>query len=210
MLDDRIKVLAAAGCQYLAAANDSTAPPSATALAAAGVDSKTIAAAAATCAGASPNTVLCRICVESVPSADTYGVGCGHRFCVMCWRSYIEDKLASAGTAAVAMRCPAFKCGAVVPDASVQHLISHSKELWTKYDQLLIRAFVEESRNMRWCTAPRCEFAVLVCRGIRLGWARPRVVRLADTCGGGGGGVGSQSKDLSVLSVSCQCGNKFW
>ena len=36
--------------------------------------------------------VLCRICQDEFSLEETYGMGCGHHFCLDCWGHYLQDK----------------------------------------------------------------------------------------------------------------------
>lgn len=71
----------------------------------------------------------CLICLENVPGKDTYALGCGHRYCKKCWKSYLEMKgllfviistrlIASVTNEAdcVNTHCPWPKCKEIVHD----------------------------------------------------------------------------------------------
>jgi len=109
--------------------------------------------------------VTCRICDDDeVEMADsTANPGCGHRFCNDCWSDYLVDKI-SKGKEAVVCQCPSHKCPAVVSDNTIRRLVP--PDHFAKLNQSVLRSFIEDDKNFRWCPAPGCEFAVKGRKGL--------------------------------------------
>lgn len=101
--------------------------------------------------------IECRICDDDFPLEETLAIGCGHRFCEDCWKDYLEERT-NRGVSNVLSPCPSYKCPAVVPDTLFEKVLD--EEDYKKYQHLIVRSFVEDSRTLRWCPAPRCDSAV--------------------------------------------------
>ena len=65
---------------------------------------------------------VCDICCEDGPGLDTYAMRCGHRFCVDCYRNYLQTKIKSEGEAA-RIRCPGDGCNRIVDSKSLDLLV---------------------------------------------------------------------------------------
>ena len=69
----------------------------------------------------------CQICVEEFSLAAGGGaglsLGCGHMFCVSCWRDLVRNAMRSKGVDALMIECPSYQCGTLVPDALVEHVL---------------------------------------------------------------------------------------
>ena len=123
----------------------------------------------------------CEICCEDAPSLQTFAMKCEHRFCADCYRQYLTQKVSEEGESA-RIRCPGDDCNRIVDARSIDLLIAN--EVQSRYKQLLLRTYVDNKDNLKWCPAPDCKFA-LEC--------------------------GVKSKDLNrvVPTVTCKCGHPF-
>lgn len=99
----------------------------------------------------------CSICFEDEEGTETYALKCGHRYCVDCYRQYLAQKIKEEGEAA-RIQCPTEGCNRIVDSRSMDLLVA--VELKSRYHGLLIRTYVEDKGNLRWCPAPNCEYAV--------------------------------------------------
>ena len=106
---------------------------------------------------------------------------CEHRFCADCYRQYLTQKIKEEGESA-RIRCPGDGCNRIVDSRSIDLLIID--EIKSRYEELLLRTYVDDKDNLKWCPAPNCEFA-LEC--------------------------GVKAKDLNrvVPTVICKCGHPF-
>ncbi|KAG8387710.1 hypothetical protein BUALT_Bualt02G0049500 [Buddleja alternifolia] len=103
--------------------------------------------------------VLCRICFENFPPESFYSAACGHRFCESCWKSYIRTAI-NDGAGCLTLRCPETSCGGAAAVGLDMIGLLASREDRRKYNQFLLRSYVEENRNRKWCPSPGCAFAV--------------------------------------------------
>ncbi|KAJ5086886.1 hypothetical protein NUU61_008193 [Penicillium alfredii] len=100
---------------------------------------------------------LCGICFDEGDDVESYAMRCDHRFCVDCYRHYLEQKIKEEGESA-RIRCPGNNCQHIVDSQSVELLLSG--EIRDRYHMLLTRTYVDDKENLRWCPAPNCEHVV--------------------------------------------------
>ena len=120
----------------------------------------------------------CPICYDDVSS--TLAMPCGHAFCLECWCDFCTNAV-KEGPSCASTTCPQAGCservtedefaaalgGNVVPldtDASPPPVGSPSRAtslkqppLWIKYNEFLLRNFVESNPLTRWCPGLGCE-----------------------------------------------------
>ncbi|KAL8487403.1 hypothetical protein ACS0TY_023454 [Phlomoides rotata] len=107
----------------------------------------------------SPNfkEVACGICFENYSFDGLRSAACSHLFCNACWKAYISTSI-NDGPGCLVLRCPDPSCGAAIGQDMIDKLGSDvGKE---KYRRYLLRSYVEDSRKIKWCPAPGCDFAV--------------------------------------------------
>ena len=124
---------------------------------------------------------VCEICCEDSPQLQSFAMKCEHRFCASCYRQYLTQKIKEEGESA-RIRCPGEGCNRIVDSRSIDLLIAD--EIKGRYEVLLLRTYVDDKDNLKWCPAPNCEYA-LEC--------------------------GVKQKDLTrvVPTVICRCGYPF-
>lgn len=66
---------------------------------------------------------MCDICCEEGDDLQTYAMRCGHRFCVDCYRHYLEHKIKQEGEAA-RIQCPQDKCHLILDSKSLDLLVT--------------------------------------------------------------------------------------
>lgn len=71
---------------------------------------------------------------------EILGLGCGHVFCIDCWRQYLTTKISDDGEAE-SIACPDSKCDIVVDDMTVMQLVDESTR--QKYQYLITNSFVQ-------------------------------------------------------------------
>lgn len=105
--------------------------------------------------GGGGGVISCRICYdEAVPLSESYALDCGHHFCLDCYRGYLQAQL-TEGPLCILTHCPEHKCKLLVPRSVFEHLLS-SVDL-ARYDEFLLRNYINNSKYMRHCPAPRCD-----------------------------------------------------
>jgi ariadne-1 len=124
---------------------------------------------------------MCDICCEDGEGLKSFGMKCGHRYCVDCYTHYLTQKIRDEGEAA-RIQCPADGCGRILDSRSLDLLVT--SELTGRYHELLNRTYVEDKDSFKWCPAPDCPNAV--------------------ECG-----VKKKDLDKIVPTVECRCGDRF-
>ncbi|KZZ97002.1 RING finger domain-containing protein [Ascosphaera apis ARSEF 7405] len=99
----------------------------------------------------------CEICYNDEPGMKTYAMRCGHRFCTDCYRHYLGQKIWEEGEAAH-IQCPQDNCNRIVDSKTLELLVSD--DMKDRYHTLLMRTYVDDKDNLKWCPAPECQYAV--------------------------------------------------
>jgi ariadne-1 len=106
----------------------------------------------------------CTICYER---RQLTGLPCGHYFCLDCWNSYLENKIADEGHAY--LPCPEYKCSIIIDDDTALNLIK-SPNAKLSYNKLVTNSFVESNPLMKWCPGRDCGRIIKVphaeCRAV--------------------------------------------
>lgn len=71
---------------------------------------------------------VCDICCEDGPDLETFAMKCGHRFCVACYKQYLQTKIKDEGEAA-RIRCPGDGCNRIVDSKTLDFLVSDNENL---------------------------------------------------------------------------------
>ncbi|KAL5716110.1 RBR-type E3 ubiquitin transferase [Ranunculus cassubicifolius] len=102
--------------------------------------------------------LTCLICFERLPYTVMHAAACGHPFCTSCWRGYISTSIKD-GPGCLTLTCPDPSCNAAVGQDSI-HFLFPSNIQMEKYSRYLLRSYVESNKNIKWCPAPGCDYAV--------------------------------------------------
>lgn len=73
---------------------------------------------------------MCNICCEDEYGLESYAMKCGHRYCVICYRQYLAQKIKEEGEAA-RIQCPTEGCTRIVDSKSLDLLVA--AELKARY-----------------------------------------------------------------------------
>jgi len=84
--------------------------------------------------------------------------GCGHHFCVHCWRNYLTGKIMDEGLASF-IQCPGSECKILVEDDLVLRLMT-SDAVEERYKRRITEDFVLCHRLIKWCPSPGCTKAI--------------------------------------------------
>jgi ariadne-1 len=108
----------------------------------------------------STKTFSCRIrfcCDENCLLIDGFELGCGHMFCRPCYAEYLRNVVLNDGPLSIKAKCPEHKCTSIMTRSIVRTILDTANfiEERNKYDSYLIRNFIETSKHMRFCPAPR-------------------------------------------------------
>lgn len=98
----------------------------------------------------------CDICCENGPH-ESFAMKCGHRYCTNCYRMYLVQKIRGEGEAA-RIKCPGDACNKTIDVKSLDLLLT--SDLTDRYHELLMRTYVDDRENLKWCPAPNCVYAI--------------------------------------------------
>jgi len=105
----------------------------------------------------------CTICMEEYPGNKMKQILCSHMFCKDCWSGYLECTINEGQVTVIA--CPGRDCLLQLDESTITKMLrekTKGKELLAKYHQLIANAYVNDSKNVRWCPGKNCENAVRV------------------------------------------------
>lgn len=98
---------------------------------------------------------MCPICCDDEPE-ETLSFGCGHVYCSNCWRTYLHTKIHDEGE--VALRCMDESCKIQADDNFVRR--AATTEDSTRYMELLVRDYVANTPQIKFCPHPGCVHAL--------------------------------------------------
>ena len=108
--------------------------------------------------GMKENTVdclECGICYDEMEAENSYSLHCGHTFCKSCWVSYVTDASTQMPTMTfLDLRCPHHGCNSRIMPDDIQQL---EPSLIPRWNDTLLRTFVEEDPSYRYCPGPDCK-----------------------------------------------------
>mmetsp|Transcript_205 Transcript_205/g.189 ORF Transcript_205/g.189 Transcript_205/m.189 type:complete len:508 (+) Transcript_205:201-1724(+) len=103
-------------------------------------------------------SIVCSICGDEAQPENTYGLGCKHMFCAICYGQYLLTSV-NEGPSCIKVLCPEHMCKQIVPSSAFRKLLP--TELADKFSMYYIRNFIDTSKTMRWCPAAGCEKVVI-------------------------------------------------
>lgn len=133
---------------------------------------------------------VCFICYDTGPSSPSnpiasFGLECGHRTCLDCYKHYARSKIVDEGMAE-SLSCPQHKCDIVLNKAAVASLFEKDEpEVYKKYLEFRLKHFVQIMEKLTFCPAANCEY-IVECPGIK-----------------------QVDPSRQVPAVRCTCGNSF-
>ena len=97
----------------------------------------------------------CPICSEELNSKNSYSLACKHVFCYDCWSGFLTSSL-NDGKKCLKTNCPALKCNVIVGSSAFKKFLSPKE--YEKYHGFLVRSFTDDSKEIRWCPRPNCDY----------------------------------------------------
>lgn len=107
--------------------------------------------------GSKTNGDLCQICWDRYEKSDMDSLACGHNFCKICWGQFLSVSVAS-GPVCTEVTCPIPKCNVRVPQSKIEALSRN--DIGAKWNDFMIKSFVDYNRSCKWCPKPGCQFAI--------------------------------------------------
>eukprot|EP00566_Odontella_aurita_P009332 CAMPEP_0113537368 /NCGR_PEP_ID=MMETSP0015_2-20120614/6788_1 /TAXON_ID=2838 /ORGANISM="Odontella" /LENGTH=516 /DNA_ID=CAMNT_0000436857 /DNA_START=145 /DNA_END=1695 /DNA_ORIENTATION=+ /assembly_acc=CAM_ASM_000160 len=103
--------------------------------------------------GTDSTGALCGICFESKPG-EMRTMQCGHEYCHICWKRYLETAINTEGPRCLYTTCPEPRCDMLVTERTIAEL---APTVLNKFTQYQLRSFIETNKKLRWCPGPSCE-----------------------------------------------------
>lgn len=99
--------------------------------------------------------IECGICYDDIAAKEAYSLRCGHKFCKTCWNSYVTDASNEISLMNfLDLRCPHHGCSSRLMLHDLQRL--GSSRLIPKWNDAILKKFVEEDASYRYCSGPDC------------------------------------------------------
>ena len=115
----------------------------------------------------------CSICFENLPN-HMFSLNCGHVCCHSCWTFYITIKITEQDSM---ITCPgSSSCLTIIKDQSIFELIDNQVDIKTKYEQLIIKSFIQSNPMLKWCPGPDCNYVIRI-------QADDQAIQVECTCG---------------------------
>jgi len=102
---------------------------------------------------------ICPICMDEVPFDKLFALGCGHYYCVKCWRDYLHEATFSAGPEILNVTCMYPQCPAKLNNKAFKSLADNDD--YVRHCYFLLKHFAESDRHILYCPNPGCGNAVL-------------------------------------------------
>ncbi|KAI0948939.1 hypothetical protein AcW1_008674 [Taiwanofungus camphoratus] len=106
---------------------------------------------------------VCPICFDE-SQTKTLALLCNHKFCKSCWNAYVTSKVRTEAESWIT--CMAEDCSIVAPDSFIRSALGVDKDTWDRFQELLVRHFVSNTRNLKYCPYPSCSYTVAVPSGV--------------------------------------------
>ena len=101
--------------------------------------------------------VLCLLCYTDKKGSRMRALDCNHAFCDSCYREYLKESVLS-GTESIFTKCPMSNCEVLVPQELFKELLI--PKLYERYKRFILRSYVDNRSDVKWCPAPNCTCAV--------------------------------------------------
>ncbi|KAM9998601.1 hypothetical protein ACTFIY_008264 [Dictyostelium cf. discoideum] len=101
--------------------------------------------------------VSCLICLEDYPPTQTFALICNHRYCLPCYKNYLEIKV-SEGPECIYTPCPAPKCKVIVHQDAFKQIVS--PEVFERFNNFILKSYVDDNPQVKWCPAPGCIYSI--------------------------------------------------
>lgn len=108
---------------------------------------------------------MCPICCDDDATIRTLALGCGHAYCSNCWQVYLHTKIHDEGE--VAVRCMDEACSIQADDSFIRRAATSSDS--ARYTDLLVRDFVANTPQIKFCPHPGCSNALKCAAAARKG-----------------------------------------
>eukprot|EP00948_MAST-09A_sp_MAST-9A-sp1_P000038 g38.t1 len=130
----------------------------------------------------------CEICGDEDLDIETecYALGCGHYFCLDCWKQYLTQAIRS-GPRCVSATCPKCECDARVDDKVYRDILlpatrkkssmdtstalslvsAQDRDVWDRYTRYSFNNFVIANKRLKWCPGRNCDHIIYASGAVR-------------------------------------------
>jgi len=98
---------------------------------------------------------MCPICCDDEPP-NIMSLGCGHMYCSNCWDTYLHTKIREEGE--LSIRCMDELCAIQADQTFIRKVVSNQD--LQRYHELLVRDYVTNNPQLRFCPHPGCSHAI--------------------------------------------------
>ncbi|THH26842.1 hypothetical protein EUX98_g7349 [Antrodiella citrinella] len=100
---------------------------------------------------------VCPICFDD-SQTKTMSLQCNHKFCTECWNAYTTSKIRTEAEHWIT--CMAEDCKLVATDDFVKSALKDDADVFTRYQELVVRHYVSCNKNLKYCPYPSCTHTV--------------------------------------------------
>ena len=101
----------------------------------------------------------CLVCYTDIDEGDEISLGCKHKFCSYCFKSYLKQKVTDQLTL-LSTHCPLSGCNYIVTSEIFEKCLKDDKDSLNIYNKCLIRNFTESNSDIKLCPNPKCDVIV--------------------------------------------------
>lgn len=100
------------------------------------------------------NNFLCPICYCESDKTETFGISCNHRYCVSCYKTYINTKIITDQQP----RIQCIGCKLIIGQSHILKIIDGDTH--RRYLRLLNDSYIGDHERIKWCPSPNCKYAL--------------------------------------------------
>jgi E3 ubiquitin-protein ligase RNF14 len=120
----------------------------------------------------------CDVCFTAKSGEDFVRLGCGHFFCKVCMLGCYETHIREGGIESV--KCLAVKCAGSPTSRQVHDIVG--KDLFERYDKLLLQRALEGMTDLIYCPRAQCGKPVIMEPNEKLAWCFHCLYRFCAIC----------------------------
>jgi hypothetical protein len=122
-------------------------------------------------AGLEVNNVLatslpssCPVCDEDMVEGQSLALACNHAICRACWKQHLSYQIQLSQS--LSCTCPVPQCTVRPDPAFIQETLGEGSEELKKFQQAVVRSYVEGSGKLTWCRNPQGCDQILLHGGV--------------------------------------------
>lgn len=100
--------------------------------------------------------VECAMCWDDIDPGQGGRLGCGHTFCLTCWKEHLSFQLKNTGTNAIAMTCPDKDCKNLCGETAISATFGEASREIQQYRKYILDLYTNETVHCVPCPTPGC------------------------------------------------------